>query len=119
LNVKETSQLLAAATAFDGRTIGDSDILAWSRVMADYRFEDAQQALEEHYSSSNEWLMPFHVIAGIKGIRDKRLRDYVRQHGAFVSSPGLSPEEELEERRKWAQSVSDGSGAPRALQGPR
>lgn len=110
---------LAAAAAFDRRTTGDADILAWYKVLKDYRFEDAQQALEEHYSSSNDWMMPFHVIQGIKGIRERRLRDHVRQFGSFVPTPGLSPSEELEERRKWSQSVSDGFGGPRAVEGPR
>lgn len=119
MNVEETGMLLAAAAAFDSRDVGDSDILAWHRLLHGYRFADAQVALERHYSSSRDWLMPFDVIDGIKTLRAERLRDHIRLYGSFVASDGLSPEDELEERRKWHESVADGLAGQKAVEGPR
>lgn len=112
MNEEETAILLTSAAAFDRRTIGEADVIAWSKLLQDYRFEDAMTALERHYASSREWVMPFDIIEGIKTIRAARRAEYVRQHGILIMPQGLDPEQELEVRREWERQVGDGTDRP-------
>lgn len=112
MNEEETTLLLTSAAAFDRRTIGEADVIAWTKLLQDYRFEDAQLALERHYASSREWVMPFDIIDGIKTIRAERRAQYVREHGVLIMPQGLSPEQELEVRRDWERQVGDGTQGP-------
>lgn len=57
----EAAKLLAKAAAFDQRTIGRADALAWAEVLADISFDDALDAVTTHYAESTERLMPAHV----------------------------------------------------------
>jgi len=112
VNEEETAVLLTSAAAFDRRTIGEADVIAWAKLLRDYRFEDAQEALEAHYASSREWVMPYDIIEGIKTIRAKRRAAYVREHGVLLMPQGLEPEEELRVRRDWERQVGDGAQGP-------
>lgn len=74
MNRAETAQLLAMVQAFDRRTVGESDVLAWADVLHDIDHADAAQAVRDHYRDSHDWLMPADVRKRVKAIRDDRLR---------------------------------------------
>lgn len=57
----EVARVLAKASAFDLRTVGEADVLAWHEVLADIDFADALKAVGKHYSEHTERLMPAHV----------------------------------------------------------
>lgn len=115
MNEEEVGILLIMAASFDRRTIGETDVIAWHRLLGDHRFEDAKEALERHFASSREWLMPFDVIEGIKTIRAERRTAYVREHGVLMMPQGLTPEQELVVRRDWERQVGDGATGPLTL----
>jgi hypothetical protein len=73
MNRTETAALLTLMAAYDRRTLGPEDVLAWQSVLADVSFNDAKDAVVEHYRTSTQWLAPAEVISGIRKIRAQRL----------------------------------------------
>lgn len=61
MNLAEAAAVLAKAAAFDRRTIGEADILAWHDALADLPLGDCLAAVTEHYRDSTDWLMPAHI----------------------------------------------------------
>lgn len=61
MNLSETARLLASMAAFDRRTVGDADVIAWQAVLEDVAYEDALSAVKRWYSNNTEWIMPAHV----------------------------------------------------------
>lgn len=70
---EEIIDLLTTAAAFDRRTVGDADVIAWRAAVGDLDFPDAQLAVTQHYTNSTDWLMPAHVRTRVKAIRAARL----------------------------------------------
>lgn len=50
----ETAMLLAVAAAFDQRTIGDADVIAWYDVLSRWNFDDAKNVIRDFYSHDHE-----------------------------------------------------------------
>lgn len=69
----ETIDLLTVAAAFDQRTVGEGDVMAWHAVLGDLDFTDAQQAVLGHYADSRERVMPADVRKRVKAIRRDRM----------------------------------------------
>lgn len=61
MNLTEAAVVLAKAAAFDRRTVGDTDILAWHDALSDLPTADCLTAVTEHYRESTDWLMPAHI----------------------------------------------------------
>lgn len=70
----ETARVLAKAAAFDQRTIGESDVLAWHEALADLNGADALNAITQHYATSDQRIMPVHVRRLATDIRRERHR---------------------------------------------
>jgi len=66
--------VLAKAAAFDQRTIGQADVLAWTEVLHSLELPDALEAVTRHYTESRERLMPADVIRHARAARDARRR---------------------------------------------
>jgi hypothetical protein len=49
---------LALCAAYDSRTVGRADILAWHDVIGDVPFTDAAQAVKDHYRETVTEIMP-------------------------------------------------------------
>jgi hypothetical protein len=45
VNLSETALVLAQMQAYDQRTVGDSDVIAWHSLLVDAPFEDCQEAV--------------------------------------------------------------------------
>lgn len=69
----ETIDLLTVAAAFDQRTVGEGDAMAWYAVVGDLDFADAKQAVIGHYTDTTERIMPAHVRTRVRAIRKDRL----------------------------------------------
>jgi hypothetical protein len=69
----EIARLLAVIAAFDRRTVGDADVLAWHDVLGDLDFTDADTAAKAHYRDSREFLMPADVRHRVMRLREQRL----------------------------------------------
>ncbi|MCZ7376525.1 hypothetical protein [Micromonospora sp. WMMC250] len=61
MNATDIANVLAKAAAFDQRTVGQADILAWHEALHDLDAADALAAVTRHYASSEQRLMPVHV----------------------------------------------------------
>lgn len=72
----EAAALLGIAAAFDNRKPDPDAAQAWAIALNDLRFADCRDAIVEHYRRSSDWLMPEHVIAGVKRIRRNRVAAY-------------------------------------------
>lgn len=70
----EVARVLAKASAYDQRTIGEADVAAWHEILGRYDFQDALGAVARHYTETHERLMPAHLLRHIKAIRDDRRR---------------------------------------------
>lgn len=80
MTLDETIDLLTTCAAYDRRTIGKSDAVAWHAVVRDLPFADAQQAVFAHYSESREWIMPADVRQRVKRKqRDEAERGRIRE----------------------------------------
>lgn len=61
MNPGDVSRVLAKAAAYDQRTVGEADVLAWHEVLSDIEFADALVAVAKHYAENTERIMPAHV----------------------------------------------------------
>ena len=86
----ETIDLLSVAAAFDRRTTGESDVIAWHAAVGDLDFNDSRAAVIAHYQQSRDWVMPADVRTRVKAIRRDRLsREIVSAPPAeLADSPG-------------------------------
>jgi hypothetical protein len=74
MNRQETAQVLAKCAAFDQRTVGGADVIAWHEVIGRLDFGDALGAVTRHYSETNHRAMPADILAHGRRIRDERTR---------------------------------------------
>lgn len=75
MKAAEAAGLLTVAAAFDNRKPDEDAARAWAAAMGDLPFEDCRDAIVAHYRESHEWLMPGHVIARVRRLREKRLAE--------------------------------------------
>ncbi len=59
--------------AFDNRQVGETTISAWTEVAQRGRwtYDEAEEAVKEHFTESTDWLQPAHVT--------QRIREHRRQ----------------------------------------
>jgi hypothetical protein len=92
----EAAVLLAGIAVFDNRKPGSPEeaertATLWAQALHDVPLADAGRAVTEHFATSSEYLMPAHIRAAVKRIRNKRIAD----HPPLTPPPGLSDVEEL------------------------
>jgi len=79
--------VLAKCAAYDGRTIGEADAMAWREVLHDIELIDALTAVTRHHRESTDWAMPAHVRRHALAIRDeRRRRDRTRNEALALPS---------------------------------
>lgn len=72
MNLEETAELLAFCAAFDARTVGNADVIAWNGTVGWVSLGDARTAVAEHYTRETDFIKPAHVIAIVKRVRRDR-----------------------------------------------
>jgi hypothetical protein len=83
---EDVIDVLAKAAAFDQRTVGQADILAWHEIVHRLEREDALEAVTRHYAESRERLMPADVIRHARAAREDRRRREL-SHSAVRALP--------------------------------
>lgn len=63
---EETGKLLGICAAYDRRTVGEIDVIAWYRVVGDLPYTDCEAAVIVHYAETTEWIMPAHIRRRVK-----------------------------------------------------
>lgn len=103
--------LLTCAAAYDRRTIGETDVAAWTLAIGDLPFADAQAAIVAHYSETTDWLMPAHVRTRVKQARALNLaRHPVPEPPAEMLDDPQAYRAELQAR---VRQLADGMQPPR------
>lgn len=74
MNRSETAQLLTKIAAFDRRTIGEADVLAWHEILEPYPLAQCLNAVRAYFAETREWCMPSDVVQRVKAERSERLR---------------------------------------------
>lgn len=67
MNHDDVGRLLAYAAAFDKRTVGRSDVLAWHDAIGDLDYEPAKLAVRNWYRENDGWVMPAHIRRAVRG----------------------------------------------------
>jgi hypothetical protein len=99
LTRSEAAKLLALCAAYDQRTIGDADVLAWheglqSPWVPNIDPEEAQEAVIAHYRETTQRVNVADVLKRIKTGRADRLG-----RGIPVKQQGTPPSEEYRKAR--------------------
>lgn len=83
MNLSETARLLSMIAAYNNRTIGEADVVAWQSVLPDVPLADAEEAVRRHYAEHTEWMMPAHVR--------RLVRDIAQERQAMATATGWAP----------------------------
>jgi hypothetical protein len=112
----ETVDLLTVAAAFDQRTVGEGDVMAWYAVVFDLSYDDAKLAVMGHYTDTADRIMPAHVRQRVKAMRRDRLsREIVPAPDPEIADePGRYRETLGAEIRR----IADGHSVQKAIGGP-
>lgn len=69
----EATALLAIAAGFDNRKPDRDTVRAWTEALAEVDYDDARTVIISHYKTSTDWIMPAHVVTGVRQIQAERL----------------------------------------------
>lgn len=69
---EDVIDVLTKAAAFDQRTVGQADVVAWHEVLLKVDRADALAAVTRHYTESCDRLMPADVLRHARAIREDR-----------------------------------------------
>lgn len=72
MNAEEVAKVLAKIRLGDNRETSRETLLEWMDNIGDLDYADAIEAVRLHRRESVEYLMPAHVRAGVKRIREAR-----------------------------------------------
>ncbi len=114
---EQVIDLLSTAAAFDRRTVGDADVIAWHSAIGELDFADAQAAVVRHYQQTRDFVMPSDVRALVKLIRAERLaREAVPAPDPELSDDARAYQDQL--KRNIAR-LASGWSIGRALAAPK
>lgn len=108
----ETIDLLTVAAAFDRRTTGESDVMAWHAAVGDLDFGDSRAAVIAHYQQSRDWVMPADVRTRVKAMRRDRLAREI------IPAPPAEPGRYKAELDASIRRIADGRTAWLAIAAP-
>lgn len=102
MNLRDTAKVLAKAAAFDQRTVGEADVLAWHETVSDLDVDDALAAVSRWYRDRSDRLMPAHLREAVRLVRADR-RKAARIAAAEAAAERASAAHEEPARRFWGQ----------------
>lgn len=69
MNRQEVTMLLARIQVLDNRQVDALTIEAWGPLMADVPYAAAITAVNDHLRESGAYLLPSHIVAGVRQAR--------------------------------------------------
>lgn len=90
MNLAEAADVLAMAAAFDSRTVGKADILAWHAVIGHLDAAEARDAVVAHYTDTRDRIMPVDVLSRVTKLRALRIA-----HAGPESVPDADPDDPI------------------------
>jgi len=97
VNGAETAKLLTLIATVDNRSFDNATVAVWGKVLQDVELADAQDAVVSHWRSSDEYLMPIHVLREADAISRARCQLGVAQ--VLPDIDGREQHAELEHER--------------------
>jgi hypothetical protein len=88
----QTAELLAFAAAFDRRTLGKADVLAWHTVLHDIDADAAKAAVTQHYADETRWIMPADIRQAVRRQRADAA-DSIQGPGLPAEIPDADPDD--------------------------
>lgn len=85
MNPADVPRLLAMAAARDNRKRNDAMALAWFQDLGDLAFDIALEAMNRHYRTSADYLMPVHIRQHAADINRER-RKAAREHREAIAA---------------------------------
>lgn len=76
----EAAELLTYAAAFDRRTVGEADVIAWATALDGLNVERCKAAIITHYRRSTDYLQPAHLWALARATSTRDVDPALRQH---------------------------------------
>jgi hypothetical protein len=68
----EVHQLLVEASAVDNRRVTKLTVQAWIPIIGKYPYDLALEAMRAHFANSTEYLMPAHIVRGVRKLLAER-----------------------------------------------
>lgn len=68
----QAAALLTYASAFDNRRVTPEAATAWAEVLIPMSLADGKAAIQRHYASTSDWIMPVHINAAVTRVQEKR-----------------------------------------------
>lgn len=112
MNPAQVAELLTFCAAFDRRTVGRADALAWHQVLGDLDPNDAQQAIADYYANTREWIMPSDIRKRVKAIRAARI---TAAHPLYDGTPDETGLESAQGVRHLTAAAAAGLIPPRPI----
>lgn len=75
----EAFKLLTLASARDGRAVTQAHAKVWADDLGRVDYFDAVEAMKLHYQESDKWILPAHIIANARRVRELRAREQRRR----------------------------------------
>lgn len=76
----EAAELLTYVAAFDRRTIGEADVIAWRQALNGLDVERCKAAIVTHYRRSTDLIMPGHIWQLARATSAADVDPALRQH---------------------------------------
>lgn len=89
--------VLAKCSAYDQRTVGETDVMAWHDVLARLDVADAMNAVTAHYSESTQRAMPADILRHARVARAERKR--IEEKSAPLALPSRFETDDIRDER--------------------
>jgi hypothetical protein len=79
MNTLDTAKAVLAKASLLDQTFANPDLgiaVAWAEILGDVNRDDALSVVATHYAAETRRILPADVLAGVKRIRNDRLRRY-------------------------------------------
>lgn len=73
MNTQELTALLGRIQVLDNRQVDEITLQAWEPLVANVDYEDAVEAVNAHFRTSDRYLLPVHVVEGSKTFCTRRI----------------------------------------------
>lgn len=94
---EEVVDVLSKCAAYDQRTVGEVDVMAWHEILARVELSDALDAVRRHYGESRERAMPADILKLSRISRDERRR--IESRAAPLALPSRFETDDIRDER--------------------
>lgn len=104
MNLEDAGRVLAVAAAYDRRTIGKADLLAWADALDDLDPTECITAIRAHYREQTAWCMPAHVRQLIAQAH-REAAERRRNQNQLRAIDGAKHDAQQVDHHSWAQRI--------------